>query len=206
MVPPDIPSEMSNLLPLIGGLGWLQLTRAGGDDGLGCRKTWLSSSVGSFILGMRKLLSLPLCLCLPSPALNTTHLIRIVFRQSSHFSASESRLTPRTAGLFVCVCVWLCASALDRQEELIVSAQCLQRPNFRLCPLLRSHRLHVWSSVSLQVCSRWREYYGLHVRVPVRVWCVCNFCCSLSLVSPLHSFKNFCSVCFSSPPSQQIVK
>lgn len=34
MVPPDIPSEMSNLLPLIGGLGWFPLTRAGGDDGV----------------------------------------------------------------------------------------------------------------------------------------------------------------------------
>lgn len=80
MVPPDIPSEMSNLLPLIGGLGWFPLTRAGGDDGFACRKTWLSSSAGSFILGMIELLSLPLCLCLPSPAHNTTHLIWIVFR------------------------------------------------------------------------------------------------------------------------------
>lgn len=57
MVPPDIPSEMSNLLPLIGGLGWFPLTRAGGDDGFACRKTWLSSSAGSFILGMIELLS-----------------------------------------------------------------------------------------------------------------------------------------------------
>lgn len=179
---------MSKLLPLIGGLGWLPSPSAAADIRLGCRETRLSSSPGSFIRAMIKPLRLP------SAARNTTHFIRSVFKQSSHFSASESRLTPAPR---VCVSVCTSASAPDRQEELIASARRLLRPNFRLRPLLHSHCIHVWPIVSLQVCSGGNIMGCLCV-------CICkctSSCASVTSVTYLAydaQLQEYCLLVFSS--------
>lgn len=165
MVLQDIPSEMSKLLQLIGGLGWLPSTSAGGESA-GSKRTRLSGSLGSFIRAMIK----PLCLCLPSAAHNNTHLISIVFKAAISQPASPG--WPRHNG-FVCLCVCRRVRRIDRRSWLYQLS--VSRGQISASVLSSTHTAFT--------SGRWWAYKCAAEEI---LWagCVCAFACA-------HPFRVF---------------